>query len=101
MPVSAQQRVTARFERYLLQERKLSQGTAAYYVRFAHRYLCERFKQGVVNLACIRAADVTGFIQHRAHHGLRLGEALNLRIQDIDWAEGMLAVRNTKFEGLG
>jgi len=66
-PVSAQQRVTARFERYLLQERKLSQGTAAYYVRFAHRFLCERFKQGGVNLACIRAADVMGFIQHRAH----------------------------------
>jgi integrase len=29
--------------------------------------------------------------------GLRLGEALHLRIRDIDWSEGMLTVRNTKF----
>lgn len=67
MSISAQQRVIARFERYLVQERKLSPGTAAYYVRFTHRFLCERFKHGGVNLACIRASDVTGFIQHRAH----------------------------------
>ena len=29
--------------------------------------------------------------------GLRLGEALHLRIRDIDWSEGLLTVRNTKF----
>jgi site-specific recombinase XerD len=67
VPVSAQQRVAAKFERYLLQDRKLSQGTSAYYIRFAHRFLCERFKQGGVKLACIRAADVTSFIQRHAH----------------------------------
>ena len=67
VPVSPQQRVTAKFERYLLQERELSQGTSAYYVRFAHRFLCERFKQGGVKFACVRAADVTGSIQHCAH----------------------------------
>lgn len=29
--------------------------------------------------------------------GLRLSEAQNLRIKDIDWSEGILTVRNTKF----
>jgi len=29
--------------------------------------------------------------------GLRLGEALNLRIEDIDWAEGLLMIRGAKF----
>jgi integrase/recombinase XerD len=29
--------------------------------------------------------------------GLRLGEALNLQCQDIDWAEGVLTIRRTKF----
>ena len=29
--------------------------------------------------------------------GLRLGEALNLRIRDIDWREGILTVRGAKF----
>jgi hypothetical protein len=55
-PVSAQRRVTAKFQRYLVQERKLSQGTSAYCVRFAYRFLCERFKQGGVKLGCIRAS---------------------------------------------
>ena len=29
--------------------------------------------------------------------GMRLGEALNLQCQDIDWAEGLLTLRRTKF----
>jgi len=29
--------------------------------------------------------------------GLRLGEALNLRIEDLDWAEGMLIIHGAKF----
>jgi integrase len=29
--------------------------------------------------------------------GLRLSEALNLQCQDIDWAEGLLTIRKTKF----
>jgi integrase len=29
--------------------------------------------------------------------GLRLGEALNLRAADMDWSEGILAIRGTKF----
>jgi integrase len=29
--------------------------------------------------------------------GLRLGEALNLQCEDIDWAEGLLTLRRTKF----
>jgi integrase/recombinase XerD len=29
--------------------------------------------------------------------GLRLGEALNLRIEDLDWSEGMLTIRGAKF----
>ena len=29
--------------------------------------------------------------------GLRLGEALDLQCQDIDWAEGVLTIRRTKF----
>jgi integrase/recombinase XerD len=29
--------------------------------------------------------------------GMRLGEVLNLQCQDIDWAEGLLTIRKTKF----
>jgi integrase/recombinase XerD len=29
--------------------------------------------------------------------GLRLSEALNLRVEDLDWAEGILTIANTKF----
>jgi integrase len=29
--------------------------------------------------------------------GLRLGEALNLRTEDLDWSEGMLTIRGAKF----
>lgn len=29
--------------------------------------------------------------------GLRISEALNLQLADIDWAEGVLTIRNTKF----
>jgi len=29
--------------------------------------------------------------------GLRLGEALNLRTEDVDWSEGLLTIRDTKF----
>ena len=29
--------------------------------------------------------------------GMRLGEVMNLQLQDIDWSEGVLTIRNTKF----
>jgi integrase len=29
--------------------------------------------------------------------GMRLGEALNLQLQDIDWPQGLLTIRDTKF----
>ena len=29
--------------------------------------------------------------------GMRLGEAMNLQLQDVDWSEGLLTIRNTKF----
>lgn len=29
--------------------------------------------------------------------GMRLGEAVNLQLQDADWAQGLLTIRNTKF----
>ena len=38
-----------------------------------------------------------GFFGLLAVTGLRLSEAQNLRIKDIDWSEGILTVRDTKF----
>jgi integrase/recombinase XerD len=29
--------------------------------------------------------------------GMRLGEVINLQLQDVDWAEGLLTIRHTKF----
>jgi integrase/recombinase XerD len=29
--------------------------------------------------------------------GMRLGEAVNLQLQDVDWVQGLLTIRNTKF----
>jgi integrase/recombinase XerD len=29
--------------------------------------------------------------------GMRLGEVINLQLQDVDWSEGLLTIRNTKF----
>jgi site-specific recombinase XerD len=64
--------VLAEFDRYLLQERRLSQATLVNYRPFVDRFLYEQFKNGRVNLSSLRATDVTGFVQR---HARRLGTA--------------------------
>lgn len=64
---SAQDRVTAEYRDYLLQERGLSQATALNYVPFVALFLSDCFRTGRLNLAGLRAPDVTGFVRHHAH----------------------------------
>lgn len=64
---SAQDRVTAEYRRYLLQERGLSQATAVNYVPFVALFLADRFHTGRLNVAALRAPDITGFVQRHAH----------------------------------
>jgi integrase len=51
-----------------------------------------------------QTGEFAGFSRRRAHSspftcgaGMRLGEVLNLQCQDIDWPEGLLTIRKTKF----
>jgi site-specific recombinase XerD len=61
------QNVTHQFRRYLLQERGLSTATLKNYLPFIDQFLSERFRNKRLNLSTLRAADVTGFVQRRAH----------------------------------
>jgi len=54
------------FERYLSQERGLSFATLANYLPFVHQLLGERFGNGPIDFAKLRATDITGFVQHHA-----------------------------------
>jgi integrase/recombinase XerD len=54
------------FRAYLQQERSLASPTVKNYLPFVGEFLAEQFGAGPVNLSCLRAADVMGFIRHRA-----------------------------------
>jgi site-specific recombinase XerD len=64
--LSPRQQMLAEFAHYLLQERRLSQATLLNYQPFVDCFLSEQFKNRKVNLASLRAADVTGFVQRHA-----------------------------------
>lgn len=63
---SLEQKVIAEYRRYLLEERGLSTATTLNYVPPITRLLSERSRQGRLNLAQLRASDVTGFLQRNA-----------------------------------
>lgn len=63
----ALQRVAEDFERYLAQERGLAAATLVHYVPFVRQFLRERFREGRIRLAALRAADITDFVQRHAH----------------------------------
>ena len=54
------------FTRYLSQERGLSARTLANYLPFVHQLLAERFGNGPIEFAKLRATDITGFVQRHA-----------------------------------
>lgn len=55
------------FERYLKQERGLSQATVDNSVPFVHRFLADRLSDGTVSLSDLGPADLTGFILRSGH----------------------------------
>jgi integrase/recombinase XerD len=59
-------RLGTEFRLYLQQERALASTTQSYYLTFVSEFLKERFGAGPVDLSCLSAADVTGFVQRRA-----------------------------------
>jgi len=59
-------RLRTEFHLYLQQERALASTTQSYYLTFVGEFLKERFGAGPVDLSCLSAADVTGFVQRRA-----------------------------------
>jgi integrase/recombinase XerD len=59
-------RLGIEFRFYLQQERALASTTQYYYLTFVSEFLRERFGAGPVDLSCLRATDVTGFVQRRA-----------------------------------
>jgi site-specific recombinase XerD len=63
---SAQDRVTAEYRHYLLQERGLSLATAVNYVPLVALFLADRFGAGRLNLAVLRAPDITSFVRRHA-----------------------------------
>jgi site-specific recombinase XerD len=64
---SPRQDITDEFSRYLLEERGLSEATLRNYVPFIDHLLSGRLCNQSPNLSALRAADVTGFVQHHAH----------------------------------
>jgi len=64
---NARSRVTAEFQCYLLQELGRSPSTLKNYVPFVDQFLSERFHNRNLNLALLRAPDVTGFVMRHAH----------------------------------
>jgi site-specific recombinase XerD len=59
-------RVIDEFQRYLLQERGLSQSTLHNYVPVIEQFLSERFHNRAPNFGMLRAPDVTGFVVRQA-----------------------------------
>jgi site-specific recombinase XerD len=66
-PLFPRQRLIANYERYLLQERGLAQGTVVNYGALVDQFLSTRFRQRPLNLSQLGAPDVTGFVRQRAH----------------------------------
>jgi site-specific recombinase XerD len=64
---SPSEQLTCSYERFLLAERALTQGTVAWHRRFVIRFLSEKFRDGPLRLSQIRAVDVTAFVQRHAH----------------------------------
>jgi integrase/recombinase XerD len=56
----------AEFGHYLQEERALSSRTQFYYLIFVREFLEQRFGNRSVELSCLCAADVTGFVRRRA-----------------------------------
>jgi site-specific recombinase XerD len=59
-------RLVTEFRFYLRQERALASTTQSYYLTFVSEFLRDRFGGGPVDLSCLCARDVTGFVQRRA-----------------------------------
>ena len=55
------------FEQYLREERALATATIITYVPFVRELLTQRFGSSTVQLSELRAGDVVGFVQRRAH----------------------------------
>lgn len=61
---AARATLLADFESYLVKQRGLSPRTIPHALGFANRFLDHRFGKGMIDLACLRAADITSFMQH-------------------------------------
>jgi site-specific recombinase XerD len=64
---TAQSRIVAEFQSYLLHERGLSPSTLLNYVPVAEQFLAERFHNRAPDFAVLRAPHVTGFVMRHAH----------------------------------
>jgi site-specific recombinase XerD len=60
------EQIRSEFHLYLQQQRGLATTTQSNYLSFAGEFLAARFGTGPVDLSCLCAADVTGFVQRRA-----------------------------------
>lgn len=61
---AARAEVLAGLESYLIKQRGLSPRSIPHVLGFANRFLDHRFGSGLIDLAGLRAADITGFMQH-------------------------------------
>lgn len=66
-PLSPKQRLISNYIRYLSEQRGLTKATVGNYVAGVEHFLSTRFQQQSLNLRRLRAPDITGFVQHRAH----------------------------------
>ena len=65
-PPTAVETALGQFQKYLRQERSLSEATVINYTPVARSFLSERFPKGAVHCQQITAADITAFVQRQA-----------------------------------
>ena len=65
-PPTAIETALGQFQRYLRQERSLSEATVVNYTPVARAFLLERFPTGAVHCQQITAGDIAGFVQRQA-----------------------------------
>jgi hypothetical protein len=66
-PLSPRQRLINNYQKYLSEERGLTQARVVNNAGFINQFLSARLRKGQLSLSQLHAPDVTSFVRHQAH----------------------------------